>query len=381
MNLLDYPFQYKDLNNGKFLLEINHKYFTVESELVTVLGILKEVDSYDKAVSRYNHLKNENHSAEDFEEYARALVDGLDLEMKEKSFLLWEHSVMSPKRAASISQYLNFLFAPSLFYIVFSLLLVFGLYVLFGVDTPKETKVESFIYIAIGYAFSTLFHELGHIAACRRFTGKNGEIGVGIYIFYPIFYSNISAVWMANTSQRIITNLGGIYLQLILAIVSYVIFFVFGNQFFIEFSKILIIFCLFQILPFIRSDGYWILSDIMNEPNLLKKSNLALWNGIKSLFGFETADVRMNYKLILYSFFNYGVIIYFLYFQISQNSVRLLNFPDYILHQFKDLFTGDFEHISIDWGYFPVIVFYFIIYQYTKRLYKLIKNSLSVKSA
>lgn len=375
MTLLNYSFQYKDLNNGKFLLEINQKYFTVESELVVVLGILKDFSSYDEATKKYNELKSENHSVIEFEEYARSLVESLDLEKRETSFLLWEYPLLSPKNAGWIAQYFKFLFNPSLFFFTFFAFLLLGLYIIFGVDSSTETSGKSFLYIIIAYALSTLVHELGHIAACQRFTGKNGEIGVGVYIFYPIFYSNISAIWMANTKQRIVTNLAGIYMQLMLGIIFLILYFINGDQFYIEFAKVLSIFSLFQIMPFIRSDGYWIVSDLLNEPNLLQKSNNALWESIKRIFGFKKEfSVKLNYQLILYSLFNYGVVFYFLFYQISQNSKRLLDFPFYIMNCLKDFLSFDFEHLSIDWGYIPVFIFYFIIYQYGKRLFNAIMN-------
>ena len=41
-------------------------------------------------------------------------------------------------------------------------------------------------------------------------------MGVGLYLFRPVFYTDLSNAWKLNRKKRIVTDLGGIYFQVIM---------------------------------------------------------------------------------------------------------------------------------------------------------------------
>lgn len=115
-------------------------------------------------------------------------------------------------------------------------------------------------------------HELGHIAACRRAGVAHGGIGVGLYYFFPLLYADISGVWQAPRHQRIIANLGGILSQLLYAGGLASAGLVLHQGVLLLVAQAVALSAAWQLNPFLQHDGYWVLSDLSNTPNLLSRS-------------------------------------------------------------------------------------------------------------
>jgi hypothetical protein len=64
------------------------------------------------------------------------------------------------------------------------------------------------------------FHELGHGTACRYGGGRPGRIGLGVYLVWPVFYRDATDSYRLDRRERLRTDLGGIYLDLVFVLVS-----------------------------------------------------------------------------------------------------------------------------------------------------------------
>ena len=62
---------------------------------------------------------------------------------------------------------------------------------------------------------SAVIHELGHAAACRYGGAEPGEIGVGIYIVFPAFYTDVTDSYRLGRGGRVRTDLGGLYFNVL----------------------------------------------------------------------------------------------------------------------------------------------------------------------
>ena len=60
-------------------------------------------------------------------------------------------------------------------------------------------------------AVSLAFHELGHAAACRYSGGRPGAIGVGVFVVWPAFYTDVTDSYRLPRAGRLRTDLGGMY--------------------------------------------------------------------------------------------------------------------------------------------------------------------------
>ena len=116
--------------------------------------------------------------------------------------------------------------------------------------------------------FSGFFHELGHAAGTRYGGASPGVMGVGIYLAFPAFYTDLTDSYRLNRRGRLRSDLGGVYFNAVLIVVA--------SRIYIptKFGPLLIFIvlsqgaALYQFLPFIRLDGYYIMSDLIGVPNL-----------------------------------------------------------------------------------------------------------------
>jgi putative peptide zinc metalloprotease protein len=128
------------------------------------------------------------------------------------------------------------------------------------------------IWVGIFLFFSHIFHELGHALACKSFGATSGTIGFGFYSIFPVFYIDLSDTWNLPANQRVKVNLGGIFADYILALICLVVYFLTGENSYLI-AETLIFFKTFYNLNFLlRTDGYWVLSDLLKLPNLADAS-------------------------------------------------------------------------------------------------------------
>lgn len=126
-------------------------------------------------------------------------------------------------------------------------------------------------------------HELAHALACRHFGAECREIGVLFLVFIPVLYCDTSDAWMLpSRRQRMIVSAAGMYVELCIAGVATFLWWfsepglansVFFNLMFVCSINTL----LFNGNPLLRFDGYYILADLLNVPNLSQQASEALW--------------------------------------------------------------------------------------------------------
>lgn len=133
------------------------------------------------------------------------------------------------------------------------------------------TVAEALLFCALTAATFVL-HELGHAAATCRWGQKPAEIGIGLYLIFPVLFSNVTRAWGLSRGQRLAVNLGGIYLQG-LATACLVPFQLYGDNPVLALVIVLNLLSLVVNLnPFFRFDGYWIYADLFDLPNLRERS-------------------------------------------------------------------------------------------------------------
>ena len=84
-------------------------------------------------------------------------------------------------------------------------------------------------------------------------------------------------------NQRIIVNLAGIYFELLICTIYIILALSFNFKFLMIFASVIFLRTLINLNPFLRSDGYWVLTDKLGIPNLRKVSANLLLAFIKSI--------------------------------------------------------------------------------------------------
>jgi putative peptide zinc metalloprotease protein len=112
------------------------------------------------------------------------------------------------------------------------------------------------------------FHELGHAAACRRSGARPGVMGVGLYLVWPAFYTDVTDSYRLDRRGRLRTDLGGIYFNAIFAVAAYGLWRLTGSEALLIVIPLQGLLMLRQLIPMVRLDGYHILADITGVPDL-----------------------------------------------------------------------------------------------------------------
>jgi len=115
---------------------------------------------------------------------------------------------------------------------------------------------------------ATLFHEFGHAAGCTYGGAKPGPIGVGIYLWIPAFYTNVTSAYKLNRAGRLRTDLGGVYFNSVFIVVAAATYLWTGWAPLLAVIALSHLEIIQQLLPIVRFDGYYILGDLAGVPNL-----------------------------------------------------------------------------------------------------------------
>ncbi len=121
------------------------------------------------------------------------------------------------------------------------------------------------------FIVSAMFHECGHAAGCRYGGARPGRIGVGIYLIWPSFFTDVTDSYRLNRAGRLRTDLGGVYFNLIFMLVLAGCYAATANQVLLLTIALTHLEMLEQLLPFVRFDGYFILSDLVGVPDLFAR--------------------------------------------------------------------------------------------------------------
>lgn len=148
--------------------------------------------------------------------------------------------------------------------------------------------------ILLVVAATKMLHELAHALAAKHFGCECHEMGVMLLLFAPCLYCNVTDSWtLPSKWQRIAVSAAGMYAELVLAAACTFIWWFSEpgllntlclNQMFV--SSVGTLF--FNANPLLRYDGYFILSDLIEVPNLQADSQRALQASVaKHVFGIE----------------------------------------------------------------------------------------------
>jgi putative peptide zinc metalloprotease protein len=138
-----------------------------------------------------------------------------------------------------------------------------------------------YLFVAV-LAGTKIFHEFGHGLACKRMGGECHEIGFMLLVLTPCLYCNVTDSWrLPNKWHRAAIGAAGMYIEVILAtIATFVWWFVQPGMVQDICLRVMLVSSISTILfngnPLLRFDGYYILSDILEIPNLHQKANRAL---------------------------------------------------------------------------------------------------------
>ncbi len=175
-------------------------------------------------------------------------------------------------------------------------------------------NINNLLFMASILIVTKSIHELGHGLMCKHFGGECHEIGFMFLVMTPAMYCNTSDSWtLPNKWHRIAIGAAGMYVEVILAAFATFLWW-YTQPGFAHYLALNVMFlCSFSTLvfnanPLLRYDGYYMLSDYLEIPNLSQKSNMALVDQLKvHCLGMKPNRSRLMPQQGLVSFAIYSV--------------------------------------------------------------------------
>ena len=170
---------------------------------------------------------------------------------------------------------------------------------------------------------SAMFHECGHAAGCRYGGARPGVVGVGIYLVWPSFFTNVTDSYRLSRAGRLRTDLGGLYFNAVFMLALAGLYVATSSQVLLLVIAVTHLEMLEQLLPFIRFDGYYILSDLVGVPDLFARVVPILRSAVvRGRRDPRVADLRRRARIVVT-----GWVMCVIPLLIASLAYMLLHFP------------------------------------------------------
>ncbi len=188
-----------------------------------------------------------------------------------------------------------------------------------------------------------ILHEFGHGLTCKHFGGECHELGFMLLVLTPCLYCDVTDSWLLPSKwRRAAIAAAGIFVEVVLASIATFVWW-FTEPGLVHYMALNVMFIgsvstvLFNGNPLLRYDGYYILSDLVEIPNLRQKaSKLLSRKAGEWLLGIEPPDEpelpRRNQVLfivysvaaVVYRWFILFSILFFLHSLFKAHKVEIV---------------------------------------------------------
>jgi len=183
------------------------------------------------------------------------------------------------------------------------------------VQSQSILAPSNLFLLYIGIIIIKALHEFGHAFAVRRYGGEVHTMGVMFLIFSPLPYMDATAAWFfRNKWHRILVGAAGMIVEIFVAACALFIWANTGpgvihtlsyNMVFVASVSTVV----FNINPLLRFDGYYILSDFLDMPNLHQHSGQHLKYLVEHhAFGCKNAETPATSKRDEIWFTTFGIL-------------------------------------------------------------------------
>ena len=198
---------------------------------------------------------------------------------------------------------IGFLFTPY-FLVLSAAVILFAVGVaITNWDDVRGDVARLFQISSLPLAFLTVFlvitaHEFGHGLTCKHFGGEVHEMGFMLIYLQPALYCNVSDAWLfPEKAKRLWVGFAGPYIELFLWGLATLVWRVTDVESSINYMAFVVmttsgIKTFLNFNPLVKMDGYYLLSDYLEIPNLRRKAFSYVGSRIKKLFG--SADPRFD---------------------------------------------------------------------------------------
>lgn len=304
--------------------------------------------------------------------------------------MLWGRITIIPSVAIKKMRFLSFLFNTGIFTLSATMFLIWFIYMYLG-NSPGLVGEQlinlSFLELIICYTFlifTGFAHEFGHAIALMKHGESSGRIGVGVYFIMPVLFTDVTRVWRLSCKERVLVDLGGIYFQGLILLISFIINELFIHSHLLFFGIMLSTATIIaNFNPFIKMDGYWIFSDILGVEDLHKLVKDILSFFFMKKVGLENPlnKFKKNQKIMLMVYI-LSVCLFFVYFMMMIFHSFILSI-NVLMNDLTILFSEEIFHVNINIRYivsylssrFTIFLALFFV---LRMLYILLKRTIAL---
>jgi putative peptide zinc metalloprotease protein len=279
----------------QYIAAFEGRHFEVSEPVAQLIAVMQASKTLAETAQRYRGANGKQYTESDLEKIVERCITPIlhAPQTPQKHPFLFRMELLSQSTIEQFSNVLKIVFHK---YVIAGLFLcIVALEAYFFADATMLISFgEVNIYVIVGtlllLLLSSFTHELGHASACRHFRIRHGGVGFGLYLTFPVFYTDVSETWKLKRKERLVVNLAGVYFQLILLIPFFVVYFITDNPIIKWFLLTVNIGLVITLNPFFKFDGYWIVSDLLGVSNLRKKSGELIRFFIQKLFRRERGE-------------------------------------------------------------------------------------------
>lgn len=238
----------------------------------------------------------------------------------------------------------EFLFTKKFLALVVALLFVDVYLVFRDWENYKHTflyffNAEGLLFYALAASFAKVIHELAHAYMAKRHGVRVPTMGVALLVMWPVLYTDTSDTWkLADRKKQFAISTAGIASELTLAVFATLLWSLapegsVKSACFLLATTTWLATLAINASPFMRFDGYFVLSDALDFPNLHERSSaLAKWWVRTTFFRLEEekpepnltagkqrgliafALITWGYRLVV--FLGIALLVYHMFFKI-----------------------------------------------------------------
>jgi len=214
-------------------------------------------------------------------------------------------------------------------------------------------SLEGAAMAALALTGAKIAHELGHAYTAKRFGCRVPSMGVVFLVLWPVLYTDVTDAWkLSSRRRRLAIGAAGMGAELVLACYATLAWSFLPDgplrsAAFLLGSSTWVLTVLINVNPLMRFDGYYLLSDALDVPNLQDRAfALARWRLREWLFGLgarppEVWPPAMRRLLLAYAFatwiyrfflfFGIALLVYHLFFKLLGLFLMIIEIGWFIL--------------------------------------------------